>query len=1274
MFVPCSKQKAQKKVVKSEKKAAQASTSSGSQNLEKNLKQALDDLRQKEQIEQPVAKKIINVGGALWTGNKAPSNPSSSTKKERERRRSPERENKSQRKLFENRSVNKKSPTPERRSARSREQSPPFRRCGSPRRSPPRRSPSGRRHSPEWQRQVRIVQSRDAETRRVKRVDSRSRSRSHSPRRRYFRSGSRSGSRSPNHRPRSRVSPDYPNRRWGGRGSRSPPRHRSPFGSNQRTVVISRRSRTRTPSPARNKRFKESVEEQPTQLFTRGYVARSVDQQLSVNSAASNPMVLGAPIQQQQQQISPPVLFPRFLSPPPAVQQPPPVVYPPPGPAHMFAFINHQQQQQENYRQQVAAQIHAAQVYHQQQQQQQHVAMAMAANASLGPTGQITQVPQTAPAFSHPPPVINGSSDVAQTDKATDDMARVRMARDQLLSKQSQVIEELLKLAIKQADLELKQKLATSDTERERYTGEILTNAKLENEMTSTIQSLEKILLKHSKQLKEDLEEVRMSKATHQYRYFDQQQHWCKLCDVVVEKVSDYLSHLHSKDHEERVQATGVPSSPWHRKQPPQPEDDPNREIMMIPFRGLQCIQPVKSWYCDLCDVWMGDVHCAQLHMNSTKHNDNYLKHSMERPGWAMNFAQDRQDALRRNAVRKKMQAVADRQKKEAEKKRLDAELLEIKKKREEERLEGLRKLQEKNKAAEKKWQKHIEQEEVKKLAVIELTDDRVANESASDPSPSDPAKSDTTSKSIRLNIHTPLTKPEEEEVTERTIPSIETVDVEMESKLQEEKLAADNSTSDEHNRLPEAEVNAEKEPGGVEQETPQEEPGAIGDATAMNVEQKNTKDQLIEEEKMDETEAAAVVVVEEPQEDILPPQATEDLKDSFTSLDPAKSDIVDGTISPPKEIMEEPSAPEAEVVTAINNNNQLPTTDSQIEEIYTETTKHLVSTVETSDSAGSQHSGDEEKEQVMQSRSKDSNPAAISKEDEPPVDDSNAFATNSDPDAVEGDSMDAFANQPLDASSPAVVNTEVFEGDNEKQQDFLSDGHSFPAPLSIVKSEQKRNGGFFDSIPMLIPIKQEPDVRTDSSTSCAPNPLYVSHNLISQTSTVGDVDDDDCRFLMEVKASSADDSAASSFSLELALSSESVNDSAASGDCCFVMEKTKQATVVAVIDLVPEDEPMPVSGDSANKLLDETEAQVGIDISSVDTSAVGVSNKENKVSPEISVQLCDFIVLSETGDECNLELGMEKVPLSGSLELTSAAQQEMTGDLPVDSTSTQDS
>lgn len=41
-------------------------------------------------------------------------------------------------------------------------------------------------------------------------------------------------------------------------------------------------------------------------------------------------------------------------------------------------------------------------------------------------------------------------------------------------------------------------------------------------------------------------------------------------------------------------------------------------------FIGLQFFISATAWYCKLCDIWIGDLHCASLHLKSKNHAHNY--------------------------------------------------------------------------------------------------------------------------------------------------------------------------------------------------------------------------------------------------------------------------------------------------------------------------------------------------------------------------------------------------------------------------------------------------------------------------------------------------------------------------------------------------------------------------------------------------------------------------------------------------------------------------
>lgn len=45
------------------------------------------------------------------------------------------------------------------------------------------------------------------------------------------------------------------------------------------------------------------------------------------------------------------------------------------------------------------------------------------------------------------------------------------------------------------------------------------------------------------------------------YVHYDPEMHWCQTCDVFPKTAKDYLTHLHTKDHQDRITTA---ESPWH--------------------------------------------------------------------------------------------------------------------------------------------------------------------------------------------------------------------------------------------------------------------------------------------------------------------------------------------------------------------------------------------------------------------------------------------------------------------------------------------------------------------------------------------------------------------------------------------------------------------------------------------------------------------------------------------------------------------------------------
>lgn len=582
-------------------------------------------------------------------------------------------------------------------SSSSRRESPPNRkRRASPMHSEHRRViriNDGSRRSRERS-QERPVQrhNRQEETRRIVRRVSRSRSRSPSKSRKSFRgrrsSRTRSRSRSPYHRNDrfpSRNSPVYTGRRWGlsrdsspqyvrrvversshsrnmdRRNSRSPSFSRTPTRSRSRSRSRSRcRSRSRSRSVERAERIKRLEksliegwdhsqhstsksrivaisQESQTQLFTKHFV--------EANAAASQAGCVAQSL------------------PPLQPVQP------------TFHLLQNATGQILSYVSQTQVPMALPQQVHQQQLPQSVGALSFQppqvqplALPDVNPTSTSALLPSA-------PTATSTSSDSRVSPPDSTKPAELQPQPPtkgkrflKSLEGYLQMVHSIKTLQSSQVDLERKQKsVSLSGGERETLTAKYNENARLLKQMFISVEGLEKSMLRST--TAEELVKLKSNHSKFLYQYVDSEQHWCSLCDVVFGKVVDYIAHLHSSEHAARLQSTGVPSTPWHKKplhEEVAPGEDANKEAKethRVPFEGVGCIMPVQAFFCEVCLIFMGDAHCVQIHLRSTEHNDNFLKRCSERPDWAMAQAVDRGNALRRSMVRKQ-QKVAEEQKK----------------------------------------------------------------------------------------------------------------------------------------------------------------------------------------------------------------------------------------------------------------------------------------------------------------------------------------------------------------------------------------------------------------------------------------------------------------------------------------------------------------------------------------------------------------------------------------------------------------------------------
>lgn len=143
---------------------------------------------------------------------------------------------------------------------------------------------------------------------------------------------------------------------------------------------------------------------------------------------------------------------------------------------------------------------------------------------------------------------------------------------------------------------------------------------------------------------KEKVKEViKESNGVFNIVHYDPELHWCQLCNVFPKTAKDFLNHLHSNDH----QAKQTVEQPWREKLvnddfPSHPEAPTKR----TPIRGLQFFVPATAWFCKLCDFWMGDLHCASVHLKSKKHALEFGKILQKAPNFEIDWATERQRAL----------------------------------------------------------------------------------------------------------------------------------------------------------------------------------------------------------------------------------------------------------------------------------------------------------------------------------------------------------------------------------------------------------------------------------------------------------------------------------------------------------------------------------------------------------------------------------------------------------------------------------------------------
>lgn len=142
------------------------------------------------------------------------------------------------------------------------------------------------------------------------------------------------------------------------------------------------------------------------------------------------------------------------------------------------------------------------------------------------------------------------------------------------------------------------------------------------------------------------------------YVHYDPQMHWCKQCNIFPKTAKDFLIHLHSKEHQDTQK---IIEPPWHDKQTnDEMPNYPDAPTKRTPIRGLQFFVPTTGWYCTICSIWMGDLHCASLHLKSQTHASNYNDYNNLNPHFEVDWMGERHKAYEESRQKKPL-AIADR-------------------------------------------------------------------------------------------------------------------------------------------------------------------------------------------------------------------------------------------------------------------------------------------------------------------------------------------------------------------------------------------------------------------------------------------------------------------------------------------------------------------------------------------------------------------------------------------------------------------------------------
>ncbi|KAK8746054.1 hypothetical protein OTU49_017243 [Cherax quadricarinatus] len=126
------------------------------------------------------------------------------------------------------------------------------------------------------------------------------------------------------------------------------------------------------------------------------------------------------------------------------------------------------------------------------------------------------------------------------------------------------------------------------------------------------------------------------------------QVNWCRLCNGIFYSVANYVDHLASSEH---LQRRKLNDGSWLRKLP-QVEQKYVKQEDLLDLYGVEFLDSVTLFFCNLCKVLIWDRDEALFHPRCPQHAENFKNYVSENVLRELNFLQRKATAYKRHISR----------------------------------------------------------------------------------------------------------------------------------------------------------------------------------------------------------------------------------------------------------------------------------------------------------------------------------------------------------------------------------------------------------------------------------------------------------------------------------------------------------------------------------------------------------------------------------------------------------------------------------------------